>query len=314
LNKHISVTIEDLIKLRFTNRQSALFSGKKRNRKIFSPITGGYSSRFRGRGIDFQEVRAYQPGDDIRNMDWRVTARTGKPHIKLFEEEREKPVYIVIDNSASMHFGSRVTFKSVIAAKAAAILAWSTVANHDRVGGIVFSDDELRELRPQGGHRGALRFLKVISEIQCRSVSQTHGNSATQSYNNTSRFSDSIVHLRRVARPGSQIIILSDFHDLDDESIRHTALLSRHHEIVWAFIYDPLEMDPPQPGSYVIGDGSQLYALNTRNEDFNNKYRQRFQQKKKKISDTCRKYGLHFLMLATNDDIGKVLGQGFTEI
>jgi len=306
LDKHISVSVEDLIKLRFGSSNVGLFSNKKRNKKIFSSITGGYSSKFRGRGIDFQEVRAYQPGDDIRNMDWRVTARTGKPHTKLFEEEREKPVYFVVDNSASMHFGSRITFKSVIAAKAAAILAWAAAANHDRVGGIVFSDFAYHELKPQGGNRGVLRLLKVISQTQC--------NSVLQSIQKPSKFSDTFVHLRRVARPGSQIIILSDFFSLDDETIRQTALLSRHNEIVWAFIYDPMEANPPLPGSYTISDGNQLFTLDTRDANFNKKYRECFQIKLSKIKNTCRKYGIHFLALATNDNVGKVLGYGFTDI
>ncbi len=220
------------------------------------------------------------------------------------------------------HFGSRVTFKSVIAAKAAAILAWLAVANHDRVGGIVFSDVALHELRPQGGSRGVLRFLKVISQTQCDSVLQSTLHSTFQSTiysgmqptKSASKFSDSFVHLRRVARPGSQIIILSDFFDLNDETMRHTALLSRHNEIVWAFIYDPLEMNPPQPGSYIIGDGNKLFTLDTTAKHFKKKYRQRFQIKLEKITATCRKYGIHFLMLATNDDVGKVLGQGFADI
>lgn len=311
LDKHISVSVEDLIKLRFGSSNVGLFINKKRNKKIFSSITGSYSSKFRGRGIDFQEVRAYQPGDDIRNMDWRVTARTGMPHTKLFEEEREKPLYIVVDNSASMHFGSRVTFKSVIAAKAAALLAWSAAANHDRVGGIIFSDFAYHELRPQGGNRGALRLLKVISQTQCASVLQA---ATLQVAGQSSKFSDSFVHLRRVARPGSQIIILSDFFSLDDETIRQTALLSQHSELVWAFIYDPLEVNPPQPGSYTISDGKKLFTLDTRDAGFNKKYRERFQIKLSRIKGVCRKYGIHFLALATNDDVGKVLGNGFTDI
>jgi len=299
-DKHISVSVEDLIKLRFGSNNIGFFANKKRRKKILSSIAGGYSSKFRGRGIDFHEVRTYQPGDDIRNMDWRGTARTGKPHIKIFEEEREKPVYLVVDNSASMHFGSRVTFKSVIAAKAAAILAWSAAANHDRVGGIVFSDRAYHELRPQGGNRGVLRLLKVISQTQCDSVLQTQRQ--------PSKFSDSFVHLRRVTRPGSQIIILSDFFNLDDETIRQTALLSRHNEIVWVFIYDPLEAMPPPPGRYTISDGNKFFTLDSTDVNFNKHYRRRFELKLETIKGVCRKYGIHFLALATNDNVGKAMG------
>jgi uncharacterized protein (DUF58 family) len=257
-NKHdITITTDELIKLRFGNSDVRLMS----NKKILSSVTGGYGSRFRGRGLEFQEVRAYQAGDDIRNMDWRVTARTGKPHTKIFEEEREKPVFLVVDNSASMHFGSRVTFKSVVAAKAAAILAWSAAANHDRVGGIVYSDSSFNELRPQGGSRGVLRLLKQISQTQC-----------------------------------------------------DTALLSRHNELVWIFIYDPLEATPPLPGSYSISDGNEISVLNTRDKRFNREYRAHFRNKLDTITSTCRQYGIHFLSIMTNDDVASALRQGLNRL
>jgi len=298
----ITISTDELIKLRFGNSDVRLMS----NKKILSSVTGSYGSRFRGRGLEFQEVRAYQPGDDIRDMDWRVTARTGTPHPKIFEEAREEPVFLVVDNSASMHFGSRVTFKSVVAAKAAAILAWSAAANHDRVGGIVYSDSSFNELRPQGGSRGVLRLLKQISQTQCNSVA-TSGSQ-------TSRLTDTFLHLRRVARPGSQLIILSDFFTLDDEAIRQTALLSRHNELVWIFIYDPLEAIPPLPGSYSISDGNEISTLNTRDERFNREYRARFRNKLDTITSTCRQYGIHFLSIMTNDDVASALRQGLSRL
>ena len=299
MHSEIKVSIDELIKLRFGNSDVKLMSGKK----IFSAVTGSYSSRFRGRGMDFQEVRVYQPGDDIRNMDWRVTARTGKPHTKIFEEEREKPVLLVVDNSPGMHFGSRKTFKSVVAARASAILSWSAAANHDRVGGIVFSQNNLHEFRPQGGNRGALRLLKCVSKTQNDCIEDNAGGD--------SRLPEAFIHLRRVARPGSQIIVLSDFSGLDEQTVQQVSMLSRHNEMIWVFIYDELEASPPQPGNYAISDGVNTGLLNTRDVKFNQRYRDRFNDKLENLRSICRKYGIHFLTLKTTDDVATILHHGF---
>ena len=303
MHSEIKVSIDDLIKLRFGNSDVKLMSGKK----IFSAVTGNYSSRFRGRGMDFQEVRVYQPGDDIRNMDWRVTARTGKPHTKIFEEEREKPVLLVVDNSPGMHFGSRNTFKSVVAARASAILSWSAAANHDRVGGIVFSQDGIHEFRPQGGNRGALRLLKCVSKTQNDCID----NSVNKDIGRDSRLPEAFIHLRRVARPGSQIIVLSDFSGLDEKTVQQVSMLSRHNEMIWVFVYDELEANPPQPGTYAISDGVNTGSLNTRDTKFNQRYRDRFNEKLSYLRSICRKYRIHFLTLKTTDDVASILHHGF---
>ena len=136
----IYTSIEELASMRYNTTGLNPLAHKK----ALASMAGGHISSFRGRGIDFSEVRIYQPGDDIRNIDWRVTARTNKPHTKLYREERERPVYIVVDQCQSMFFGSKKTFKSVTAARAAANLAWGTIDNGDRVGGLVFSDNPTR--------------------------------------------------------------------------------------------------------------------------------------------------------------------------
>ncbi len=140
---------EELIRL----RSQASLPGLAPQRRVMTTQTGPYASPFKGRGIDFAEVRAYLPGDDIRNIDWRVTARTGQPHTKLFREERERPVLLLVDLGASMRFGTRVAFKSVLAARAAALLGWAAVGHGDRVGGVVFAGQEHQELRPLGRER-----------------------------------------------------------------------------------------------------------------------------------------------------------------
>ncbi|MEL0036505.1 MAG: DUF58 domain-containing protein [Gammaproteobacteria bacterium] len=139
----VRLTVDELLSLR--QQASALDLASKY--QVSSTLAGGYRSKFRGRGMDFDEARLYQPGDDIRNIDWRVTARTGKAHTKLFKEERERPVFILIDQSARLFFGSKVAFKSVIAARASALLVWACVNAGCRIGGVIFDDNNHLEHR-----------------------------------------------------------------------------------------------------------------------------------------------------------------------
>ena len=135
-DKGVRLTIDELLAL----RREAMALDLSSNYRVSSTLAGGYRSKFRGRGMDFDEVRLYQPGDDIRNIDWRVTARTGKPHTKLFREERERPVFLLLDQSKHLFFGSRVAFKSVIAARAASLLIWASITAGSRIGGVLFDD------------------------------------------------------------------------------------------------------------------------------------------------------------------------------
>ena len=146
----IGVSLPELIALRLRAQRLARPAAR-----VSGIHAATQASRFRGRGVDYAESRIYQPGDDIRQMDWRVTARTGKPHTKVFREERNRPVIVWLDLRRPMLFATRGAFKGVRAAEAAALVAWSAVANGDRLGGLVFSETEHHELRPALGSRAA---------------------------------------------------------------------------------------------------------------------------------------------------------------
>jgi uncharacterized protein (DUF58 family) len=134
-------------------------------RKAVSVMTGDYKSPFRGRGLEFEEVRAYAPGDDVRNIDWRVTARTGRPHLKLYSEDRERSVLVCIDRNDSMRFGTRVTFKSIQAARAAALIGWAAVRDNDRIGSSLFGNvpEGQRFFGPRRSRRSLWRMLKLFA-------------------------------------------------------------------------------------------------------------------------------------------------------
>jgi len=150
--------LTDLISLRFEATRLAL----PRNIRATHPISGQQRSKIQGRGVDFSEVRLYQPGDDVRSIDWRVTARTDRPHTKLFQEEKERPVMVLIDQGPSLFFGSKVRFKSVAAARLGVMLAWSALGEGDRVGGIIFNDEGHDEIRPRRSRKSVLHLANKV--------------------------------------------------------------------------------------------------------------------------------------------------------
>ena len=249
------VTASDLIGLRL-HAKGLRLQGRQR---ATSAISGAHHSRFRGRGMDYLESRCYQPGDDVRNMDWRVTARTGSPHIKLYQEERERPVVVVLDLGPSMFFATRGSFKSAQAARAAALIGWATVAHGDRIGALIFNGKH-QELQPCGGQRGALRLIRHLVEAT-EPVAGMHAESKPAALNHALR------QLNQVARPGSQIFIISDFYHIDETLEKRLLHLRRHNDLTALQIVDQLELTPPPPGRYGISDGSKQGWLDTRTAD-----------------------------------------------
>ena len=240
------VQLNDIIALRFPATQLKL---GRRNRAL-SNLAGPIKSNFRGRGIDFEEVRSYQPGDDIRTIDWRVTARSGTAHTKIFREERERPVLVVVDQRSSMFFGSTHCFKSVLAAQLGSLLAWSALSGGDRVGGLVFNEGGHRDIRPKRSRRTVLALLSQLAQY----------NQALplDIADNDDSFAHMLANLRRIARPGTSLFLISDFHGAGQEHAReHLFELAKHTELSAIACGDPLEAELPRAGTYVGHGKSQ---------------------------------------------------------
>jgi uncharacterized protein (DUF58 family) len=290
----VDVTLDELIALRWAARRLRMPA----RRGAEALTAGAHASRRRGRGIDFDEVRAYQPGDDIRAMDWRVTARTGKPHTRLFHEERERPTLIAVDAGASMRFGTRVAFKSVVAARVAALWAWCGARNGDRVGGVVFHDDASIALAPRAGSPGVLRLLRALASPGIgRTVS--HG---------TGLFG-ALMSLKWVARPGSTLVIVSDFRDWSPEAERLLRDLRRLGELVAVHVSDPIECAAPPEGTYRVTDGSASATIDTADAAFRRAYEARFTRHSARLQTACNALGIRLLRVATHDDIVQVMGR-----
>lgn len=283
------------------NRQAESLSLK--TTKIRAQHGGQYLSPFKGRGMEFDEVRPYQPGDDVRTLDWRVTARTGKPHTKLFREERDRSVLFWVDYRAPMFFATRGVFKSVMAARAAALLSWSAVQHGDLLGGLVFSEMEHREMRPQRGKKGVLHFIQHLAEHPAWTETRDGKNQEEAAR-------QALIRLRRVAHPGSLIFLISDFRAMGESAEQHLAQLGRHNDVVLIFMHDALEKSLPPAGLYRISDGTAEISLDTTNRALCDSYQIKFQQRAERLKNVCRRYGLSYLPCATTDDILSTLQRG----
>lgn len=274
--------------------------------KILARQSGDYQSPFKGRGMEFDESRPYQAGDDIRNIDWRVTARSGKTHTKLFREERERQVFVWVDLRASMFFATRGMYKSVIAARMAGLLAWSAIHHGDRVGGVIFSDDNHHELKPKRGKGGALRLINQL----VRHPAWDHTDSVKRDPTAGLR---SLVRLRRVARPGSLIFLLSDFRNLDEKMESQLVLLSRHTDIVMIFIYDQLQQALPAAGLYRVSNGQQELMLDTYDRERIETYHAHFQQHRQRLEHLAKNRSIHLISCRTEEDPLAVLQSGLSK-
>ena len=293
----VEARVDDLIGLRFRARRLTLGPG----RRTPQTMAGGHGSRFRGRGMEFAESRVYQPGDDVRSIDWRVTARTGRPHTKLFQEERERPVILLVDLGASMFFGTRTAYKSVVAAETAALVAWAATAAGDRVGALVAGRSGHRELKPLAGRRGVLRVLHALAAL-CRPGEDVEEQRIA--------LHESLRRARHVARPGSLLVIISDFYGLDDEAAGHLTRMRPHNDMLACWIHDVLERDPPPPGRYGVSDGWQTATLDTVSRRARARYAASFAADAGRLRATFGRLAVPLLPIATGDDVAEVLRRG----
>lgn len=258
--------------------RSAAIALQRRVKKRSASQQGGDSVSSRlGRGLDFAEVREYQAGDDVRMIDWKVTARSGRAHTKLFVEERERPVLLLVDFRSGMRFGTQGMYKSVLAARLAALLGWSAVAGRDRVGGFVFTDDWHAEVRPTMGRRGLMSVFRAIVQAQMHMPTSS-----------SFRFADMLEKLARSAQGGSTVVLLSDFHDFDESATKALGRVLHSLDLIAVHIVDPLDHSLPVGGRFAItsartsGTDNRLsLAMNSRQS--HRDYRRRFDERQQAV-------------------------------
>jgi uncharacterized protein (DUF58 family) len=264
--------------------------------RVNSLQTGAYVSHFRGRGMEFDESRPYQPGDDPRSIDWRVTARSTTAYTKLFREERERPVLIAVDLRSSMHFATQGCFKSVNASRAAALLAWAAHHRGDRLGGLIFGDTTHRELKPRLGRQAALRYVHEI--VGHRDWEHREDRPVVTA----EPLTQAMAALRRVARPGSLVVVISDFTEFSRAAQAYLSSVARHNEVLALFINDPLERELPPPGRYRLVSQDEEIAIDTFAGAARRDYHEAFEKRAHELEGFCQRYGVHLMPMSTDDD------------
>ena len=225
--------------------------------KALALLAGRRKIRQRGRGVDFEEVRLYAPGDDVRSIDWRVTARSGDPHTKLFQEDREQPIVLLVDLRSPMWFGSKNCFKTVLASHIASVLAWAGLDAGERVGGIAMTNAGLFEIKPQRSKRSVLRLLRLMEAATAPSAASP--SEAGDSW------PVALSQLKSLSRPGARLMLISDFTDLlADTAVEKTLRdIVSHRQVVCFKITDPLDAELPPSGKYALTDGNKQIKMDT---------------------------------------------------
>jgi uncharacterized protein (DUF58 family) len=289
----VYVELDDLIRLQF---KATGFSFLPKQ-PVESLLAGRRNSRLRGRGLDFEEIRRYLPGDDIRNMDWRVTARLGKPHTRVYTEERDRPVFLVVDQRLSMFFGSRVAMKSVTAAEAGALGAWRAFGVGDRVGALVFNDSEIREIPP---HRSRQRVMQILQAVlRMNHALRTDGDIQP----NPAMLNRVLERVLRLAKHDFVVAIVSDFNGADHDTRNLVTRLAVHNDVLALFIYDPLEADLPSAGKLIVSQGDLQLEVDTRDAGFRNRFSEQFATRLKTTRDLMLKRAVPVLPIRTSEGV-----------
>lgn len=276
--------------LRFNSQRKSMTSG-----------AGDHKSPFRGQGIEFYEVRRYQPGDDVRNIDWRVTARMNQPFMKIFTEERERTVLLCIDANAGMRFGTRGTFKSIQAARAAALLGSMAQAANDRVGGLVFGDipEGLKFFDAARSRRPLWKVLKTLSNKPPEKTSKPYA------------IEDALAMLDRVAPTGSLIFIVSDFLGIKDTLEKSLATLRRRCDVILICVTDPADRElPPMEPVWFASPGGIKVLAGTDNKKGRETYTKQWRENRDKLETIATRQRAHIIDLQTSSDVYREIVKG----
>jgi uncharacterized protein (DUF58 family) len=285
--------LDSLIALQF---EAAGFT-LQHNQPVHSLLFGRRASHVRGRGLDFEELRSYVAGDDVRSIDWRVTARMRKPYVRVYSEERDRPTMLVVDQRINMFFGSRVSMKSVVAAEVSALAAWRVFHQGDRVGAFIFNDDTTEQVRM---HRSRATVLRILDRI-------THQNHLLRSDMSSSphpeRLNEVLASAARVCHHDALIIIASDF-DGANEVTRDLLLhLSRLNDVICCLTFDPLAVRLPPAEQLVVSDGQLQVELQLGQEKIRESILEASSRRMDTILAWQHELGVPVLPLSTAEDV-----------
>jgi uncharacterized protein (DUF58 family) len=295
--------LDELVRLQFAAQGFSFLP----RQPVHSILYGRHASRLRGRGLNFEELRAYVPGDDIRNVDWKATARAGEPTMRVYTEERDRPVWLLVNQRQSMFFGARNRTKSVTAAEVAALTAWRVLGAGDRVGALVFDDNDIQMIRPQRSREQVMRVLGAI-------VKKNHQLNATSSQPaNPAIISQVLEQLRPHAKHDCLICMIGDGSGFDARVQNQVTQLNEHNDLIFAMIYDSFEAELPDAGPLTVSDAKQHLMFDSGSRSLRERYQADFAMRLETLKGLSRKRAIPLLPINTDEPVAEqirhLLGQ-----
>jgi len=302
-DSQVYADLDELVRLRY---KASGFSFLPRQ-PVHSILSGQHASRLRGRGLNFEELRHYLPGDDTRNIDWKVTARTREPYVRVYTEEKDRTVWLLVDQRMSMFFGSRWKMKSVTAAEAAAVAAWRVLSAGDRVGALVYDDEDISIIPP---HRSQERVVQILKRI----IEKNHAMNARSNVKpGLHMLNRALQRVAGTARHDCLICLIGDGTGIDADTRKYVTRLTEHNDVMSVFIYDPLEQSMPDAGRLVFSDGFAQIDFNTNERSLREAYGDDFQRRMEQMKKTSRRHSIPLLSIHTAapvlDQVRDQLGQ-----
>ncbi|MGX5820369.1 DUF58 domain-containing protein [Chitinophaga lutea] len=294
----VAVTPEELMHYEYYVQQRPILP----QHPVYSLLAGRHASRLRGRGLDFEEVRVYVPGDDVRNIDWRVTARTGITHSKVFNEEKERPAFLVVDQTAAMFFGSVLNVKSVTAAHLTALAAFYILKRGDRVGGLIFNDKEHRYIPPRRSKSHVQFLLENVAALNNELPEKK------EMPPNTPALNDALQRTRSLVTHDFVVTVIGDLSMTDDQTKLHLRHLALHNDVLLAHVTDPMESDLPD-GRLVLSDGRRQIRWNNARHGLGERYAQERKDALQALGEEFRRYRIPLTVFSSASTVEEQVQQ-----
>ncbi|WP_412462567.1 DUF58 domain-containing protein [Halobacteriovorax sp. RT-2-6] len=272
------------------------------DRPIRNEYVGRFASKVKGQGLIFEEMDNYRLGDDIRNMNWKLTQKLSRPVVKRYTEDKERPVYLVVDQSSTMFFGSTSKMKSVVACELASISYWSVVNNQDPVGAFVISNDGHSFIKAS---KSQARSVAILNELE----SANRKLDVSSLTNKMDVVEEALKRLRHEVRQNSLIIFISDFLDFNEGAFTQLKLLANKNELVLAHIVDQNETRLPEVSNFVISNSIDELTINSKGEKLQNAYKENWDKHIDRLYGLCRKLSFPIFEINTHENIFTQLKQ-----
>ena len=287
-NEGIYVTLDELMKFSYKAKGFSFLPSQP----VHSILSGRNASKMRGRGMDFSEMKQYVSGDDPRSMDWKATRRTGKPYIRVFNEERDRSVWLVVSQRNSMFFGSEMMMKSVAAAHLTALVAFKVLDSGDRVGAVVYNDEKFSFFKAGRAKQGV---MQILSEV----TAQNNALKASSSKNENTQLNEALKIISASAKHDDLIILIGDGMAVDETSAKYITTLAAHNDVIATLIYDPLEKELTKSASLFLSDGKDAVDVNSANKNFQKRFKERLEARANTLAHLATQHAIPILKVST---------------